>query len=92
VKSPFWPDEPGRRFQNLFQRHHRPGRNVLARILALLGGTLVLAAGVFFLFAPGPGVLVLLLGAGLIARESEAAARLLDRVEVRIRGWIAALR
>ena len=92
MKSPFWSGEPGRRFQDLFERHRRSGSSAVVRVLLLLAGTLLLAAGVFFLFAPGPGVLVLLFGAELIARQSAAAARVLDRFEVRIRGWIAALR
>lgn len=45
----------------------------------------MMAAGLFFLVAPGPGLLVVFIGAGLIAQESFFAARALDWTEIRIR-------
>lgn len=64
----------------------------LARALAIFGGFAVLAAGLLMLVAPGPGVIVLALGAALVAEESLLMARLLDRAETRIRSLISALR
>ncbi|HEX8299147.1 MAG TPA: PGPGW domain-containing protein, partial [Rubricoccaceae bacterium] len=49
----------------------------------------VLAAGVFLLPAPGPGFLVVALGAALVAQESLAAARAADKTEVWLRGVAA---
>jgi hypothetical protein len=45
-------------------------------------GMLLLAAGLAMLVLPGPGLLVGLLGAALIAGESLSVARLLDRLDV----------
>ncbi|MBK8182615.1 MAG: hypothetical protein IPK63_06775 [Candidatus Competibacteraceae bacterium] len=50
---------------------------------------MIMGAGIFFLPAPGPGFLILLIGAMLIAEESFMAARFLDWADLRIRRWIA---
>ena len=52
-----------------------------------LGAALSLA-GVILMLIPGPGIPVLLLGAGLVAQESLWVARILDALEVRIRGAV----
>ncbi len=44
-----------------------------------------MAAGLFLLVAPGPGVLVLIIGAGFIAQQSLFAARVLDWAELQLR-------
>jgi hypothetical protein len=44
------------------------------------------------LVAPGPGILVLLVGCALVAEESQLMAGFLDRAEVRIRRAISTLR
>ena len=46
---------------------------------------LVMAIGLFFIIAPGPGLLVLFIGAGLIAQQSLLAARALDWSELQSR-------
>jgi hypothetical protein len=48
-------------------------------------GIFVIAVGIVALPAPGPGMLVLAFGAGLLAREFAAIARFFDWLE--IRGW-----
>jgi len=54
-------------------------------------GVLLCLTGVVMLVTPGPGLLALLAGAGLLAAESLALARVLDRAELwlrsRARGW-----
>jgi hypothetical protein len=62
------------------------------RALSILGGAVLIAAGLFMLIAPGPGILVLLVGCALVAEESHYMARFLDWAEVRIRRAISALR
>lgn len=62
-------------------------RQVLLRASAkvavsALGGVLV-AAGIALLFLPGPGILVLLAGVALLAREYLWARRLRDRLNAR---------
>jgi len=60
--------------------------------LSIFGGALLIAAGLFMLVAPGPGILVLVIGCALVAGESQPIARFLDAAEVRIRRAISALR
>ncbi len=77
--------EPGERFQEHYRRRQEGGRSLLRRWLYLGGGTIVILAGIFFLPAPGPGFLIIFLGGGLVAQESMVAARVLDRIELRLR-------
>jgi len=62
------------------------------RTLSVLAGAMLVAAGLFMLVAPGPGILVLLAGCALIAEESQLMARFLDWAEVGIRRVISTLR
>ena len=49
------------------------------------GGLALIALGVVLLFVPGPGILLILLGCGLLARESRRMAAALDWAEPRVR-------
>jgi len=85
---------PGQRFQAHFQRRQqtRP-RELHRKILAIGGGILIMGAGIFFMLAPGPGVLIFLIGALLVAEESLATARLMDWADLRLQrrvAWILA--
>lgn len=73
----FRSDPPGRRFANHFSRMRR-GSWVGAIARVGLGLALVVA-GIVLLVVPGPGLLVMLFGVGLIAGESQRFAGLLDR-------------
>ena len=77
---------PGQRFQAHFARRQqtRP-RGLHQKILAIGGGVLVMGAGLFFLLVPGPGILIFLIGALLVAEESRTVARLLDGADRRLR-------
>ena len=75
---------PGRRFTQRYERRQRSGTNS-RKALKMAIGCLVLLLGIVLLFLPGPGLLVVLLGAGLIAEQSYNAARALDKAEVRAR-------
>ena len=81
----FWKSRPGRRFRYLHRckRESQGGR--LYRCAAIAAGSLLCLVGVFFLALPGPGIPVLVLGAGLVAQQSRQAAELLDRAELRLR-------
>jgi hypothetical protein len=81
-------DRPGERFQEQFRRR-RFSRSTLQKALFIGGGALLMGAGFFFLFVPGPGLLVMLIGAILIAQQSLLAARALDWLEVRLRALLA---
>ena len=79
----FRSDPPGRRFANHFSRMRR-GSWVGAIARVGLGLALVVA-GIVLLVVPGPGLLVMLFGVGLIAGESQRFAGLLDRAEPQVR-------
>jgi hypothetical protein len=81
--SDFARSPPGRRFQDLHDR--RAPCSALKRWGRLVGGVLLCLAGLVMLVAPGPGILILLIGGALMAQESVAVARFLDRAEVGIR-------
>jgi hypothetical protein len=82
----------GERFQRRYREKRAEGKRGLTRALSILLGALLIAAGLFMLVAPGPGILVLLAGLALIAEESLLTARFLDTAEVGIRRLISALR
>lgn len=70
----------GTRFRR--QHHRRQLRpHLLRTLLAIGGGLLLIPLGVAMLVLPGPGLLVVLIGAGFIAGESLIVARLLDRLD-----------
>lgn len=78
---------PGHRFQERFKRNQqaRSDRSRLTRFLKPIAAILFLVAGVVFCLIPGPGLPLLLIGAGLLADVSLTAARVMDWLEVRIR-------
>ncbi|MBW3629991.1 MAG: PGPGW domain-containing protein [Gemmatimonadetes bacterium] len=78
-------DEPGCRFQNQYERRTESGQGRWKKFLYVGGGIIVLAAGIFFLPAPGPGMVIVFAGAAMIAQGSLVAARALDWCDVRIR-------
>jgi hypothetical protein len=80
---------PGQRFRYLYalKRGSRGGR--LYRCAAIAAGVLLFLVGVCFLALPGPGIPMVLLGAGLLAQQSRGTARLLDRTELRLRRFFS---
>ncbi len=56
-------------------------KRVALRAGRTITGFVVLAAGIAMLALPGPGVLCIALGLGLLASEFEWARRLLDRLK-----------
>lgn len=80
---------PGQRFQQQYKKTHaKSGGSAVRKVLFLGGGALVLAAGIFFLPAPGPGWAIIFIGGGLIAQESERGAKILDWTELRLRAVV----
>ena len=76
---------PGHRFQDEYDERHGENRNPVTHIAILIAGVIVFASGIFFLPAPGPGTIILVIGAGLLAQESRIAAKALDWAELRVR-------
>jgi hypothetical protein len=54
------------------------------RLLRMGAGTALLVVGAALLVLPGPGLVVVALGLGLLSRDVAWAARLLDRVQARM--------
>lgn len=77
--------KPGKRFQEYYLRRHFAGRGRMRKLLVVATAMVLFAAGIFFLAVPGPGILILLLGASMIAEESYLAARVFDWIEIQIR-------
>jgi len=75
--------KPGSRFQDQFDRSQREKKSNVGRVFRVVAGFVLLPVGLFFLAVPGPGLVIIALGAVLIAREFGFAARLLDAIEVR---------
>jgi uncharacterized protein (TIGR02611 family) len=84
--------EPGSRFEDRYYRVHATKRHFLHKAFFVGMGVFVMAAGVFFLPAPGPGMVIIAIGAAMVAQESLAMARFMDRMEVRGRRWFIQLR
>jgi hypothetical protein len=74
---------PGRRFQDRYERtvNHVGWR----RWGVIAAGTALCVIGTVMLVAPGPGVLLLAVGAFMLAEQSPLCARALDRLELRLR-------
>jgi hypothetical protein len=83
---------PGRRFQERYLRGRRAAHSAAKRIAKVATGAVLIAAGIVLLPAPGPGILVVLLGLALVAESSPRVAKTLDRIELRVRGLIKTLR
>jgi hypothetical protein len=80
----FKDDEPGERFAHHHQRMSQDGTRAGAIARTALG-VLLIAAGILMLFIPGPGLIAMLFGFGLIGGQSKTMAKALDRVEPAMR-------
>jgi hypothetical protein len=76
--------EPGSRFQEQYEERREEGRGI-GRVLRIIAGFILIPVGIFFLAVPGPGLVVIAIGAVMIAREFRFAAQVLDGFEVRAR-------
>ena len=77
--------EPGSRFVDHFERRQERETSRWKRIALMALGIAMLVAGLFMMVAPGPGILGLFVGGGLVAQESRIAARAMDWLEVQAR-------
>jgi hypothetical protein len=71
---------PGHRFRD-YQQARRGGRPAWRRIVSIVAGVLLVLVGIVALPAPGPGTLVIVLGAALLAREFPRVASFMDGLE-----------
>src|SRR5262245_39269217 len=75
----------GTRFVTMYEHHAAAKRGRLRQAAGVVAGLALIALGALQLVIPGPGLLVIALGAALLAREFLVVARWMDRAEVRIR-------
>ncbi len=78
---------PGHRFQDRYERNKeaREERSWFTRFIKPFAGVVLVVAGVVFCLIPGPGLPLLLVGAGLLADVSLPVAKGMDWLDVRIR-------
>jgi uncharacterized RDD family membrane protein YckC len=76
----FRDDSPGERFEHHYQRMRQHGSRAGA-IARIVVGVLLVVAGIVMLVIPGPGLVAMLFGFGLIGGSSKTIARALDRIE-----------
>ena len=76
---------PGRRFQDRYHRLRQRRLSATRRLVSLGLGAAAVLAGLVMLFIPGPGILTMAVGLGLLAEQSLAAARVLDWLELKAR-------
>lgn len=55
----------------------------MARIARITSGFALVVAGCFMLFLPGPGILTIIAGLALLARDLAWAGRLADRLKAK---------
>jgi hypothetical protein len=79
---------PGRRFYDVHRaRSKRRGEGwPLERIVTLAVGAILLLGGLAIGWLPGPGGFIGIFGAALVGAESLRIAKLMDRMELRLRG------
>ena len=80
--------KPGKRFQNRYYERKQHRSSPLVKCAYVVLGTLLMIAGIALLPAPGPGMLVIVLGAALLAQESLLDARACDATEMKLRAWL----
>jgi hypothetical protein len=81
----------GRRFQQRYARRRAVPCGALKKWMSMLAGAVVVLVGIVLLPLPGPGMLVVLFGAALMAGHSLAIARVLDRAELTLRRRLSPL-
>lgn len=73
----------GERFERYYRCRHESKRSMTKKALLIGLGALIMVAGLFFMAVPGPGIVIFLVGAIFVARESLFVSRLFDRLEPR---------
>ncbi|MBA8888928.1 hypothetical protein FHW12_003164 [Dokdonella fugitiva] len=83
----------GQRFQAHHQRAHRGDTPGWVRVAVIVAALVLIVLGLAMIVLPGPGLLVMLAGAVLLAEESVLVARFMDRLDLVamrvVAGWRA---
>jgi hypothetical protein len=80
---------PGERFQRRHYGRRERGHSKFEKVFVMLAGSFVLLLGVLMLATPGPGLVLMLVGAVMLAQESLVLARALDSLELWLRRLFA---
>src|SRR5688500_10170244 len=82
---------PGHRFQNRYEQNRktRSSQPWFVRFLKPAAAIVLIAGGVLFCVIPGPGLPLIVIGAGLLADETRPIARAMDRLEICARKILA---
>jgi hypothetical protein len=77
--------KPGDRFQVRYYRRKQSGAGRFSRIFNVVVGSILVVVSTFFGWAPGPGMVTLVIGLGMVGGEFLTVARFLDWAEVWLR-------
>jgi uncharacterized protein (TIGR02611 family) len=80
---------PGMRFRQRWRGREQRRRSYFSKPLYITAGLFVFLVGLVMLPAPGPGCLVVFVGASMMAEESFWVATVLDRIELKARRALA---
>lgn len=80
-------DQPGTRFCRLHEHRNKSRRSLVSRVGLIGLGAVMFIVGLPMVPGPGPGLVIMLLGLGLLGSEFLPLARFMDRAEVRLRGF-----
>jgi hypothetical protein len=81
----FKSSKPGDRFQVRYYYRKQRGHGRFSRIFNIVVGSMLVIVSAFFGWAPGPGVVTLVLGLAMVGGEFLPVAVFLDWAEVRLR-------
>jgi hypothetical protein len=78
---------PGHRFQERYEKNRRTrsSQSWFVRLLKPAAAIVLFAAGVVLCFIPGPGLPLIVIGAGLLGDECRPIAQGMDWLELRLR-------
>jgi hypothetical protein len=77
--------KPGDRFQVRYYRRRQSGPGRLSMIFNVVVGSTLVIVSTLFGWAPGPGLVTLIIGLGMVGGEFLPVARFLDWAEVTLR-------
>jgi hypothetical protein len=81
----FTSSKPGDRFQVRYYYRKQSGPGRLSRFFNIVVGSVLVIFSAFFGWAPGPGIVTLVIGLAMVGGEFLTVARFLDWGEVRLR-------
>lgn len=79
---------PGTRFIYLHKLFHRSQKKLMSRLSRYSIGIILICIGIVLLVLPGPGILMILIGLGLIGMDSKRFATLLDKWDIKYHVWL----